>query len=76
MKMNKLHAGVYLLWDNTDSLRDIFGPWSVVKVLKRTSKNGFILKFPDNTIPQFIDHRSIKRNCTIITKDLNPEYFL
>ena len=72
-----LKIGDILLWHNGVGREEFFGEYSIA-VIQRFGKGSddFYLKFPDNTVPQYMDLRTIKRNSKIITKEKNPEYFL
>ena len=69
-----LKIGVTLLWYN-NTYRKVFGEYTIVTV-SGYADYGYYLDFPDADVPQFMDIDSINRNCAIIEKDKNPEYFL
>ncbi len=72
-----LAIGDHILWENHGD-RTVFGEYSVA-VVERHGKifgEDYYLKFPDNTIPQYMDKDTIRRNSTLIDKNKDPEYFL
>ncbi len=77
MKKENLKKGVFLLWDNKDSHREIFGPFSICEVvLARRIKDEYYLKFQDNNTPQYMTYDIIQQHCIIIDPNDYPEYFI
>ena len=74
---NQLIPGTYILWDNIGTHRETpFGPFTVCVIHDKLKYDNFLIKFPDNDVPQNLPFNTISNRSKIIDIENYPEYFI